>query len=205
MRLLLSLGASDKQDWITREEGALVLAAQFGQTGAVAVLLDMGLEAVGGADAVRAALRHVIKFGHAKMLHLLLGVEGEEMRAWWANWRMGDKFPMVLAAAMGCYLTATSVLLAAGADEQMCFDNTGVCLSEKIGVVFDDDDRDEAKETAVRRMLKRGPAFRAGSYCWPVQTGAAMGVDSGLAPSGGRAKPNVPLGVCIFRPNVVSS
>lgn len=66
---------------------------------------------------------------------------------------------------------------------------------------LDEDNRDEAKEAALGRMLERGPAFRARSYRWPVQTGAAVGVASALAPGGGEAAASVPLGVRIFRPN----
>lgn len=109
-------------------------------------------------------------------------------------------FHLLLLAAIGCCLAATSVLLAAGADERVCFINGVVSANEMAPSVLSENDRDEAKVAALGRMLERGPAFRARSFCWPVQTSAVMGVATAvLAPCGGEATPSVGLGVRIVR------
>lgn len=46
----------------------------------VAVLLDIGLQAAGGVEAVNTALKHALKYGHPRILNMLLGIGGEEMR-----------------------------------------------------------------------------------------------------------------------------
>lgn len=50
-----------------------------------AALLETGLDAVGGVDAVRAAMEKAIKHGHPRIVDMLLGVGGEEKRALFAN------------------------------------------------------------------------------------------------------------------------
>lgn len=61
VRLLLSVGASDKEVWMAKKESALVLATRMKQEGTLAVLLEFGLEAVGGLDAVCTAVGHAIR------------------------------------------------------------------------------------------------------------------------------------------------
>lgn len=196
MRLLLSVGASDKETWMKHGECSLGLAAEMGHEGVMNLLLDTGLEAVGGVEAARAAMKRAVKFNRTKILEKLLGIEGEEMRAWWANSDSPEGLPVLLATAAGCCLAATSVLLAAGADE-LVFENNGLLASGVIGAVLDEGEKDEAKVAAFCRMLERGPAFRARSYCWPVQTSTALVSIS----SGGVAKRNAPLDLRIFRPS----
>lgn len=43
-----------------------------------AVLLDAGLEAVGGIEAVRAAMQHAIRFSYRRILDMLVNVEWQE-------------------------------------------------------------------------------------------------------------------------------
>lgn len=196
VRLLLSAGASDRESGTQNRESSIRKATRNGHGRVVAVLLDAGLEAVGGADVFRAALRQALSSGRPRILDMLLGIEGDTLRTQLANSDTPDGLPILLAASCGCFLTATSVLLAAGADERACF-SCGLTESEIVGGTRDEDDRDEAKEAALGRMLKRGPAFRARSYCWPVSTTTVV---AGESPSRGKAKHHIPLGVRIFRP-----
>eukprot|EP00752_Nemacystus_decipiens_P014990 g13347.t1 len=201
VRLLLSVGASDKDAWMKNKETSLGCAAERGHEGVTAVLLDAGLETVGGVEAVRDAMLRAIKNDHPRILDMLLGIEGEEMRPWWAKLASTKGFPMLMFAAVGCCLAATRVLLAAGAHERVFKDHEGP-VSEIVGRAVDRGERDKAKEAALVRMLERGPAFRARTYCWPNETSAVTSGAIVLARSaGGQVTPNAPLGVRIFRPS----
>lgn len=195
VRLLLSVGASDKEGWRKHRETSLGCSAERGHEGVTAALLAAGLDAVGGVEAVRDAMLRAIKSDHPRSLDMLLGIEGEKMRARWAKIDSREGFPMLMFAAVGCCLSATSVLLAAGADERVFEERMGP-KGEIVGRALEEAAKDEAKEAALVRMLERGPAFRAQSYRWPARTSAA----TALASSSGKATPNVPLGVRIFRP-----
>lgn len=85
VRVLLSAGASDKEAWGNDKEMSLGMAANMGHEGVAAVLLGMGSEAVGGVEGVRGAMLLAIRYGHPRVLDMLLGVDGEEMRAWWTK------------------------------------------------------------------------------------------------------------------------
>lgn len=207
VRLLLSAGASDKEARAEKRRSSLELAATAGHDGVVAALLDSGLAAVGGSEAVGHAMKAAIKAGHPRILDVLLGVEGEEMRAHRANSSVHTSSdpdggcPLLSLATAGCCLAATSVLLAAGADERV-FEAIGIPASRIVGRVLESDKRDEAKDAGLVRMLQRGPAFRARSYCWPVQASDAVGVAAVVTVSSGRqARLRVPLGVRVFRPS----
>lgn len=177
VRLLLSVGATDKEALVEDRRTSLEWQAIMGHGGVVDVLLVTGLEAVGGIEAVRAAMTETIKHVHPRILDRVRGIEGGEMRAWWAgaDAPIGDGVHLLLLAAMVCCLAATSVLLAAGANERV-FEISELVLSELIGEALDEDNRDEARVAALGRMLDRGPAFRARSYCWPVASSIAASV-----------------------------
>ena len=55
--MLLGVGASDGEALGEGKETSLGMAAYWGQEGVAAVLLDAGLEALGGVEAVRAAMK----------------------------------------------------------------------------------------------------------------------------------------------------
>lgn len=195
VRLLLSVGASDREGWRRNKETSLGCSAERGHEGVTAVLLGAGLQAVGGVEAVRDAMLRAIKNDHPRILDMLLCIEGEQMRTRWAKIASHEGFPMLMFAAVGCCLSATSVLLAAGADERVFEERMGP-VGEIVGRAVARAEKDEAKESALVRMLARGPAFRAQSYCWQAEASAVMIA----GPPGVKAAPNVPLGVRIFRP-----
>ena len=105
-------------------------------------------------------------------------MDGEDRRSHWANIKQRDG-RLLHFAATRCYPAAVSLLLEAGADEG-ARDSEGripraiigmdICADEEVRV-------DRAKEV-VRRMLQRGPVYRARSWAWPSDTDAG-GSDDG--------------------------
>lgn len=57
----------------------------------------------------------------------------------------------------------------------------GALACDVVGEGSADDMKDVAKESGLRRMLQRGPAFRARSWTWNVGTGPAIDVTPGTA------------------------
>lgn len=131
---------------------------------------------------------------------LLLNVEREEGQEFWANYPvfphieliavkfpagtplgrvnaiLAAKFriPLIHVATRCCSLRAAHVLLSAGADET-AVDARGQHASDLVGdFQAGDNKKDAARERGFRRMLQRGPAFRARSWTWTVETNATV-------------------------------
>lgn len=200
---LLTLGATDEM-LVLRGASALSVAVQQNQVGVVRILLgsEKAKKAVGGISLVP----HVMGFAvsrkgknSAKILQMLLAVEGEEKQRRWVGLSLGEG-PMLHAAAAFTSLEGTHVLLAAGADEEET-NAGGERASDIIGSALPICDRDDDLEKAVCRMLQRGPAFRARSWAWsplaacaPPPGGEVLSTASCRVPLAG------PLGVRIFLP-----
>lgn len=139
------------------------------------------------------------------VLQMLLAVEGEERKGHWAkSWYAHS--PVLHHAAVSGTLATISLLLAAGADETVLnlYEQTA---SEVMCEPHDCRTKSPAEKAATRRMLARGPAFRARSWVWPAAVDAEDEEDAGdhlagvvdASSSGkGRAQ-HAPLGVRIWR------
>ena len=164
---LLAAGATS-----TRIPGPLFVAVQDGHKEMVRLLLEQGLEAIGGpTHSVPYAIYQAILENQASIVHLLLGVEGEERRGRWAQGSYSGIPFFEVAVAYACD-SVVPVLLAEGADERGTFDIIGSSAKdrklpiEKLG----------AKIAAIRRTLMRGQAFRSQSWAW--ETAATQVTDS---------------------------
>lgn len=104
-----------------------------------------------------------------KVLQVLLAVEGEERQGHWArSWFLHS--PVLNHAAVSHSLATVSLLLAAGADETALNEDRRT-VSEVMCVLHEGRTKGPAEKAATRRMLARGPAFRARSIvgvasCW---------------------------------------
>lgn len=204
---LLALGATD--EWVTQNGNicALTAAVQQNQVGVVRILLGSAkaIKAAGGLvpEAIGLAVSRRGR-ASAKILQMLLAVEGEERQRHWLGLSVGDR-PLLHAAAAFNSLEGTHVLLAAGADEAEASAH-GRCASDLVGSACPIYNRDNDLEAAVCRMLRRGPAFRARTWAWsPLATGAPPrppppGGGEVLSTTSGRSPPIGPLGVRLFRP-----
>ncbi|CAM9452146.1 unnamed protein product [Scytosiphon promiscuus] len=183
----------------------LAAAVYRGEEKVVRLLLDSGMDAIGGTLAVTPpAMETALRASRTRILRMLLAVEGEERREPWARLFFQGSSMLHLAAAFGI-VEAVGLLLAAGADET-AVDSEGRSVSEVIGELASETYRQrnvgdggsaEQEAAATRRLLARGAAFRARSWAWEVlgreddgDGAAASGVD-GAPPS---------LNVRIFRP-----
>ncbi|CAN0126162.1 unnamed protein product [Scytosiphon promiscuus] len=183
---LLSVGASDAGAVETYGYSSLVSAVGQGKEDVVRMLLDEGLEAVGGLITVPDSISCAVKRDHACILHMLLNVEGEAMREAWARtWAQPIEVngnvpeePMLHIAAKFCSYRAAAVLLSAGADE-LAVNAEGRRPSDIIGFFVENNaerSRQVSEKDAFRRMLKRGPAFRARSWVWPTPGEGVLGM-----------------------------
>lgn len=163
---LLSLGAIQPPTLTAR--CPLIEAVIRGFVGVVRVLINEGgIEAVGGDAVLPRSMGIAVRFGRARILRLLLAVDGQEGRLW-ANAVIKGRY--LLHDGAGCSVpAAVSVLLEAGADEAPR-DSLGRIPGDIIGAYrgrFDDPQMNRGKDVAIRRMLQRGPAYRARSWLWP--------------------------------------
>ena len=136
------------------------------------------LDAVGGRLLLPQVMCLATFEDRARILHVLLNVEGEDRWQFWAREIprfAGDKATEDLsslhrAASHGAF-RSMRLLLAAGADE-MARDPFGFRASAGIGVAMPPSAKDPSKRCAtVARELKRAPAFRARSWTWPATVG----------------------------------
>ncbi|CAN0041563.1 unnamed protein product, partial [Laminaria digitata] len=165
---LLSLGAMHRMSRDDSLACPLAIAVAKGFVGVVrALITERGMRAVGGEVALVHALIMAVCFRQARLLPLLLTVGGEESRSTWANAGSEDEVLLKFGASH-CYPAAVSILLEAGADETER-DSEGRTPLDVIGVDLRREgvQMDRGKEVAVRRMLQRGPAYRARSWAWP--------------------------------------
>ncbi|CAN0411882.1 unnamed protein product [Pylaiella littoralis] len=215
LRSLLLAGATQPMSLRTQRTCPLSVAALLGHTSSVRVLLDEGMEAIGGLSALIPAMYVAARNGQARALQMLLDVEGEDRREHWARCHSKGAPLICLAAANNC-LPVLSVLLAAGANETATT-NMGVCASVMAGVFVShggggSTSSIEAATASTARTLKRASAFRARSWLWPTFSGDSTstvvaaaadcrrGGESGaiLSPREGGSK--VPLGGRVFPP-----
>lgn len=178
--LLLAEGATDA--WNAEGTSAMREAVKKGREKVVQVFLREGLEAVGGLGITPEAMSYAIKRCHIGILQLLLDVEGEEMRKTWARsqayigcMHTRTLQPIIHVAARYCSHRAADVLMRAGADE-CAVDDQGNLASDVIETLASVPSETSAGKAALKRMLKQAPAFRARSWAWPTQTGAASGI-----------------------------
>lgn len=196
---LLRLGAKQPLDLDKKTTCPLKSAVDENHGEVLRILLDHGMDAVGGAAAIPSAMGLALVRGLAKNLHALLShFEGDDdARRHFARRREGGIPALNYAVSTG-HLATVGVLLGAGADETEA-DNGGWYASEMVNW---EDNIDLATKAALIRMLERGPAFRAASWRWPrwaasisFPKGAADGPISGFP--GERLVG--PLAVRIFR------
>lgn len=156
-----------------------------------------------GTGIVSYAIEVAASEGLAKMVEMLLMAEGEDRQKHWATVRATNIPALLRAAACGSAPTM-GVLLAAGADEETR-DHTGRCASEFAGMMLPvDTTTTNSKIAAVRRTLKRAPAYRARSWAWSTaEVSPECGGDAAAATAAGRVRRDSsrsPVGVRVFRP-----
>lgn len=187
---LLSAGASDEALLAHTGNSALLRSIEEGQEDKVRLLLDEGMDAVGGIPAMSMALQLAIEGRRVAILQMLVavGVGADVSEEHWARHTLDDAGVPALhyAAAFGS-LSTVHVLLAAGADETAP-SSDGKRASDVVG-----QGRPAAEEAAICRMLERGPAFHASSWLWLV------GVDSALGGTPAVRNQGPSLGVRVFR------
>ncbi|CAM9578697.1 unnamed protein product, partial [Hapterophycus canaliculatus] len=133
IRMLLERGADPELRDVDGST-ALHIAASMGRAeeNIVRLLLDSGLEAIGGRLAVApAAMETAFRAGRTRILGMLLAVEGVERRELWAGLSVEGSSMLHLAAAYGA-VAAVGLLLASGADES-AVDSKGRSVSEVVG------------------------------------------------------------------------
>lgn len=186
---LLSAGARDNTFLFAKGIGSLLIAVELGHEKVVRVLLDRGVQAVGGELAMSYALRRAISYRFPRILQMLLAIEGEQKRIKWARLRHTDGNPALFFAAACESLAAASILLLAGADEGAT-NTLDKHISCCVGAAIRVNNRTPATTAAMCRLLERGPAFRARSWAWAAKPSEAP-ASSGCSMSGARATLNV--------------
>lgn len=140
----------------------------------VQLLLDRGVEAIGGPCVIHWSIGGAIQTGRARLLEKLLAVEGEDRKEHWARACYNGCVPMLHFAAGFGSVAAVGVLLAAGANETQC-DDRGLCASDLVGSRVPVGQASPSKNAGLRRMLARGPAYRARSWAWPSAAAVVKG------------------------------
>ncbi|CAN0065953.1 unnamed protein product [Scytosiphon promiscuus] len=186
IELLLSRGATNKTALqrlgMANVACPLFLAVIGRKEEAVRCIVEKGIEAIGGFDLVPSALfAAAAQPGPPNMLRTILTAGGADRQAHWARCRHLGLRVLNYAAGHNC-LRAVDVLLRAGASETG-IDSHGQDAIDAVGTrVGASDDmahgqtpcsppprvKDPATEAAIRRMLRRGPAYRARSWAWPA-------------------------------------
>lgn len=181
----------------------------------VDVLLDSGRGVLQRNDLLSSSVRCVaILGGRVDILQQLLDVDGEGRRGQWARSSFRCKSMLHYAAGFA-RLSCVNALLRAGADEIVSdgqlrrpddvVGSYGPIESQALPFPGISDlskvDKDPATISAIRRMLERGPAYRARSWAYP-----AFGETRVAAPDQNRAtcsepaeKHVSPLHVRIYR------
>lgn len=136
--------------------------------------------------------------GRARILHMLLSVEGEEERRKWAR-ESCHGLPLLTYAAGYSILGNVNVLLAAGADETIV-DSMGRSVTDVIGFCLEDGQRDPAEARAIGRALQRAPAYRALSWRWRSSSNGSAAARAGSLASSSSQAPRSALGVAVLRP-----
>lgn len=229
IELLLSRGATNKaalqKIGIGNAACPLFVAVIGRKEEAVRCIVEKGIEAIGGFDLVPSALfAAASQSGPPNMLRMILTAGGAgQIRRWARCTYLGRR--LLNYAAGHNSLAAVDVLLQAGAIETEV-DAHGRDAIDAVGSHIGASNsvehiparqgppkvRDPAKEALIRRVLRRGPAYRARSWAWPlarlVKNGAPArvgGAGTGANGVSARAKmvppisgkPIVPLSVAL--------
>lgn len=136
-------------------------------------LLIGAVGAIEGDADLTELLRSSVQYRQPIILRLLLTACGEERRSEWANNNL-EGWSVVHLAAGYCFSAVVSILLRAGADGAG-YDPEGRTAQEAIGLYSFPINyiqrgpirSDPSEGIAIRRMLDRGPAYRARSWAWP--------------------------------------
>lgn len=127
----------------------------------VRLLLD-NADAIGGLRTLPLVLSCDSLRGRARILHMLLFVEGETKRRKLVRGSSHGIPLLTLTAAHGI-VANVRVLLAAGADETIT-DSVGRSVTDVIGFCLEGHQKDPVEARAIGRALQRAPAYRALSW-----------------------------------------
>eukprot|EP00752_Nemacystus_decipiens_P005682 g5142.t1 len=141
----------------------LAAASQGGYLACVKLLLKRGVADL-GANAYRDALTGVAMAGDVRMLRELAGVDGG---AHVPGAKTSKRMTALHFAAGYCHPRAVALLLAFGADERAA-DVSGETPFDVIDTMRAAHIRHGVGCRVIRRMLTRGPAYRALSWRWPA-------------------------------------
>lgn len=165
---LLSAGATERVVLAKMGKSALLFTIFNLKESMVRLLLDEGLEAVGGMPAMPQALKTAIAARSGTILQMVLDMYPPAIvngRFWEKQaLEFGGVPALHIAAAFGS-LPVMHVLLATGADETVVTSD-GTRASDIVQQRGSRSDEHEAEKAAMVRMLERGPAFRATSWAW---------------------------------------
>lgn len=175
VRHLLAAGA--KQPAAARQPRTCPLARAVGEGhgGIVRILLDEEeMDAIiGGTEMMPLAVIAAVANKRPVILQALLLWAEEKLGLWKEGLRIDGK--PILNFAAGCSDPATiGVLLANGANEN----ETDVAGNKPQDMIGECMGSGPEVQKACRRVLDRGPAFRALSWAWPVGFGACAKIDA---------------------------
>ena len=198
---LLLLGAKQPTPLSEVRRCPLRIAVCEGFVGVVRVLIEEGgIRAVGGDIPLTEAICFAVGIGYARILQLLLTARGETGRSGLANTPLKGSH-LLHYGAFCSHPAVVSVLLEAGADEAARGSKRRI-PRELIGVHIGLDaetQMDRGKNVAIRRMMQRGPAYRARSWAWPsvkeADTGCGGEGDTAVAAAATTAVLPSPLAV----------
>eukprot|EP00752_Nemacystus_decipiens_P014985 g13343.t1 len=168
---LLAAGARDRDVQVHGGMSSLWMAMEKGHENVVRMIVDAGMDIIGGAMALLGAMCRASERRQARTLDLLLGVEGEARKKHWVR-EVAGNLPILHHAAMYGSLAAVQVCLSAGADEHFV-NATGIKASDIAGIYAPP--KTQNLGNAIRRLLQRGPACRARSWAWPPLKADAAG------------------------------
>lgn len=165
--LLLSAGAKQPPSGLATTRCPLDIAVTNKNEEVVRVLLDRGIEAIGGSRAFPNALNiAAMRKERTRILRMLLSAEGDGRRQHWAR-VFFELTPMLGWAVASNCLKEVAILLEAGADETVP-DGFGRQPSSIIALHLEPSERNATTEAAIARLLQRAPAMRARSWTWPA-------------------------------------
>lgn len=164
---LLSLEATELKTFDVDKPCLLTETVEKGFEGVVRVLMNEGgIPAVGGMPAMLRAFVAAIRCRRPVILRLLLTAKGYIERSELENSELGCINLLHFGVGF-CYPAAVSILLEAGCYEAE-HHSKELVFQDSIGIFFNSTDRtDWGEAVAIRRMLHRGPAYRARSWAWP--------------------------------------
>jgi len=181
MEMLLSRGATNtialEREGLDMATCPLYIAVSSKREDLVRLLLEKGMAAIGGLALIPSALFAAAHTSQPRIARMLISVEGEHKKEYWARYVHMGACLLNHACAFNA-LGVVSLLLHAGAKETVA-DSRGSSALDAVGSLVEHPgwridrmnvncSRDPVKESAIRAMLKRAPAYRARSWVWPV-------------------------------------